>query len=110
MEITARSHHVLFRHYIFVENCHHCTKLVQNLLEPQLVGLVHDDEQELVGNQLGVVALEASLERQQPIEEIFSRNRQFRKALRKERLKETGSGERGGEEDEESRDRGNWAR
>ena len=61
--------------------------------------------------QLDLVArVRDAVEKQQPIEEIFSRNRQFRKALRKERLRETGSGERGVEEEEDSRDRGNWVR
>ena len=37
------------------EELHHKVELVQNLLEPKLVGLVHDDEQHLIVGRLAVI-------------------------------------------------------
>ena len=49
------------------------------------------------GKELDLVArVRRAVEAQEPIEEIFSRNRQFRKALRKERRRELGEGPPGG--------------
>ena len=49
------------------------------------------------GKELDLVArVRRAVEAQEPIEDIFSRNRQFRKALRKERRRELGEGPPGG--------------
>ena len=60
--------HVALTDPLLVKRLDHGVQLVEDELEPQLIGLVHDDEQHLIVGLAAVGPAQRVLSRQQPIE------------------------------------------